>query len=147
MLEALPRDFSTVDRKARMKIESRGLRLRPAEERIRDFDEAIIRLDEEWAQHEASRCIHCPDPAPCHKACPQDAFRSGSFERKYCKIENDKRYANEELLPGEIMGIDEPSMVMKTCRACEFACPVAQKKNTWLNVEMIEVGAVDRLIS
>ncbi|MDI6770313.1 MAG: hypothetical protein QMD04_11655 [Anaerolineales bacterium] len=45
----LPRDFSTVDRKARMKIESRGLPLRPADERIRDFDEAIIRLDDEWA--------------------------------------------------------------------------------------------------
>jgi len=66
----LPRDFSTVDRKARMKIESRGLPLRPADERIRDFDEAIIRLDDEWAMYEATRCIHCPDPAPCQKACP-----------------------------------------------------------------------------
>ena len=66
----LPRDFSTVDRKARMKIESRGLPLRPANERIRDFDEAIIRLDDEWAVYESTRCIHCPDPAPCQKACP-----------------------------------------------------------------------------
>jgi len=66
----LPRDFSTVDRKARMKIESRGLPLRPADERIRDFDEAIIRLDDEWAMYESTRCIHCPDPAPCQKACP-----------------------------------------------------------------------------
>ena len=66
----LPRDFSTVDCKARMKIESRGLPLRPADERIRDFDEAIIRLDDEWAMFESTRCIHCPDPAPCQKACP-----------------------------------------------------------------------------
>ena len=66
----LPRDFSTVDRKSRMKIESRGLPLRPANERIRDFDEAIIRLDDEWAVYESTRCIHCPDPAPCQKACP-----------------------------------------------------------------------------
>jgi len=70
MNDTLLRDFSTVDRKARMKIESRGLPLRPAAERVMDFDEAIIRLDEEWAQYEASRCIHCPDPAPCQKACP-----------------------------------------------------------------------------
>ncbi len=63
---------------------------------------------------------------PCHRVCPQDAFRSGSFERQYCKIENDKRYANEELLEGSIMGIEEASMVMKTCRFCELACPVAQ---------------------
>ena len=51
MYDPLPRDFSTVDRKARMKIESRGLPLRPAEERVMDFDEAIIRLDEEWAKY------------------------------------------------------------------------------------------------
>jgi glutamate synthase (NADPH/NADH) small chain len=29
-----------------------------------------MRLDEEWAMFEAERCIHCPDPAPCQKACP-----------------------------------------------------------------------------
>jgi epoxyqueuosine reductase len=67
---------------------------------------------------------------PCHKVCPQDAFRSGSFERAYCKIENDKRYDNEEMIDGSIMGIDEPSMVMKTCRFCEFACPVAQGRQS-----------------
>jgi glutamate synthase (NADPH) small chain len=70
MLDKMPRDFSTVDRKARMKLESNGLPLRPAGERIKDFDEAIIRLDEDWAKSEAKRCIHCPDPAPCQKACP-----------------------------------------------------------------------------
>jgi len=63
---------------------------------------------------------------PCHRACPRDAFRSGSFERSICKQENDYRYDNEELLDGSIMGIDEPSMVMKPCRFCELACPVAQ---------------------
>ncbi|MBC8508273.1 MAG: hypothetical protein H8D34_25740 [Chloroflexi bacterium] len=68
----LPRDFTSVNRKERMKIESRGLPVRPADERVMDFDEAIIRLDKEWAVHEASRCIHCPDPAPCQKACPAD---------------------------------------------------------------------------
>ena len=63
---------------------------------------------------------------PCHQACPRDAFRSGSFERAYCKEENDERYANEELIEGSIMGIKEASMVMKPCRFCELACPVAQ---------------------
>jgi glutamate synthase (NADPH/NADH) small chain len=53
-----------------MAMESRGMLLRPAAERVKDFDEAMIRLDEEWARYEATRCIHCPDPAPCHKACP-----------------------------------------------------------------------------
>jgi epoxyqueuosine reductase len=63
---------------------------------------------------------------PCHRACPRDAFRSGSFERAYCKEENDERYANEELIEGSIMGIKEASMVMKPCRYCELACPIAQ---------------------
>jgi len=65
---------------------------------------------------------------PCHKACPRDAFRSGSFGRPYCKDENDERYANEEMLDGSIMGIEEPSMVMKPCRFCELACPVGKKQ-------------------
>jgi NAD-dependent dihydropyrimidine dehydrogenase PreA subunit len=63
---------------------------------------------------------------PCHKACPQRAFRSGVFERALCKIENDQREAEAEILEGSIMGIDEPSEVTKPCRNCEFACPVAQ---------------------
>ena len=70
MPEQVLRDFSTVDRRARMKLKSSGLPLRPADERVTDFDEAIIRLDEDWAKYEAQRCIHCPDPAPCQKACP-----------------------------------------------------------------------------
>ena len=63
---------------------------------------------------------------PCHSACPRNVFRSGSFDRSICKEENDERYANEEMLDGSIMGIEEPSMVMKPCRYCELACPVAQ---------------------
>ena len=63
---------------------------------------------------------------PCHKACPRNAFRSGSFERPLCAKENDKREAAVEELDGSIMGIDEPSKVVKPCRVCELACPVAQ---------------------
>ena len=63
---------------------------------------------------------------PCHQACPRAAFRSGSFERSLCKDENDERYANEELMDGSVFGIEEASMVMKPCRYCELACPVAQ---------------------
>jgi len=63
---------------------------------------------------------------PCHRACPRDAFRSGAFERALCKLENDKRDAEMEILDGSIMGIDEPSEVTKPCRYCELACPVAQ---------------------
>ena len=63
---------------------------------------------------------------PCHRSCPRKAFRSGVFERPFCKEENDQRDANPKILDGSIMGIDEPSSVTKPCRNCEFACPVAQ---------------------
>ncbi|MFQ5921361.1 MAG: hypothetical protein ACE5M4_00815 [Anaerolineales bacterium] len=69
-------------------------------------------------------CYGCHKP--CHSACPRDAFRSGSFERALCKLENDKRDAAVEILDGSIMGIDEPSEVTKPCRYCELACPIAQ---------------------
>ena len=67
---------------------------------------------------------------PCHEACPRQAFRSGTFERALCKQENDKRDAEWEMLPGSIMGIEEESAVVKPCRYCELACPVAQ--GVWL---------------
>ena len=63
---------------------------------------------------------------PCHRACPRNAFRSGSFERALCRKENDKRDAEWEMIDGSIMGIEEPSEVTKPCRYCELACPAAQ---------------------
>jgi glutamate synthase (NADPH/NADH) small chain len=59
-----------VDRKARMKIPFQDLELRSSTERIYDFDDVVIPFDPERAMREATRCIHCPDPAPCTKACP-----------------------------------------------------------------------------
>jgi hypothetical protein len=43
--------------------------------------------------------------------------------------ENDKREAEAEILDGSIMGIEEPSEVVKPCRYCELACPVAKGKS------------------
>lgn len=66
----LVQDWSTIDRKARMKLQSKGLPLRSAGERVCDFEDVFIQMDADQAKYEAARCIHCPDPAPCHKACP-----------------------------------------------------------------------------
>ena len=63
---------------------------------------------------------------PCHRACPQNAFRSGSFERAHCKKEDDRREASKEIIDGAIMGIEQPAKVWKPCRFCELACPVAK---------------------
>lgn len=64
------RIFPGVDRKARMQRLFRGLPLRPPEERVKDFDDVLLPYTPEQAREEAQRCLHCPDPAPCQKACP-----------------------------------------------------------------------------
>jgi glutamate synthase (NADPH) small chain len=64
------REFPGVDRKARMRLPFPGLPVRPVEERVHDFNEVLILFTPEQAIAEASRCLHCPDPAPCYKACP-----------------------------------------------------------------------------
>jgi len=82
-------------------------------------------------------CASCD--RPCHRACPQDAFRSGKFERALCKQEQDQRDVDFEVLDGSIMGIDEPSNVTAYCRACELACPVARGKEA--SGEVVERAA------
>jgi len=64
---------------------------------------------------------------PCHAACPREAFRSGAYERAICKMEMDQNDADVELLDGPTMGIDEACEVIKYCRCCELACPVAME--------------------
>jgi len=64
------REFPGVDRKARMRLPYYELPVRPVADRVKDFDDISIPISSERAISEAARCIHCPDPAPCQKACP-----------------------------------------------------------------------------
>jgi glutamate synthase (NADPH/NADH) small chain len=59
-----------IDRKARVKIPPVEQAVRSPAERIADFGDTYLPLTEEQARRAAERCIHCPDPAPCYKACP-----------------------------------------------------------------------------
>jgi glutamate synthase (NADPH/NADH) small chain len=69
-MQAISSDCLAIDRKARLRVPYLDINLRPAEVRVCDFEDVVIPLDEECARLEASRCIHCPDPAPCVVACP-----------------------------------------------------------------------------
>ncbi len=69
-MQAIPSDFLAIDRRERLRIPYFDLDHRPAELRICDFEDVVVALDSERAMQEASRCIHCPDPAPCVEACP-----------------------------------------------------------------------------
>ncbi|MEJ2350019.1 MAG: hypothetical protein P8Y03_09555, partial [Anaerolineales bacterium] len=53
-----------------MKLSYEPLGYRSPQERVKDFDDVTLTFGAERATYEATRCIHCPDPAPCQKACP-----------------------------------------------------------------------------
>jgi glutamate synthase (NADPH/NADH) small chain len=64
------RPTTGINRKERMQIPFNELDIRPAAERIGDFNDVVIIFDEERAKLEASRCLLCPDEAACVDACP-----------------------------------------------------------------------------
>jgi glutamate synthase (NADPH/NADH) small chain len=69
-MQTIPSENLEIDRKARVYMPYQDLSLRSPTERVCDFGDVIIPLDSDRAMLEASRCIHCPDPAPCMLACP-----------------------------------------------------------------------------
>ncbi len=69
-MQTIPSEFLEIDRKACVYMPYQDLSLRPPMERVCDFGDVVIPLDSDRAMLEASRCIHCPDPAPCMLACP-----------------------------------------------------------------------------
>jgi glutamate synthase (NADPH/NADH) small chain len=68
-----------VDRKARMKLPFVDITPRPPEIRVGDFEPTYEPLTPEEAKRAAERCIHCPDPAPCSKACPVNNDIAGAM--------------------------------------------------------------------
>jgi glutamate synthase (NADPH/NADH) small chain len=69
-MQAIPSEYLAIDRKQRAKMPFCDLELRSARARTRDCDDVVVVFDPERAMREASRCVHCPDPAPCTLACP-----------------------------------------------------------------------------
>ena len=70
-MRAISGDFLAIDRKTRGSCAIPGCANPTAvEERICDFEDVVIPLSPEQAMFEASRCVQCPDPAPCVQACP-----------------------------------------------------------------------------
>ncbi|MFQ5616781.1 MAG: FAD-dependent oxidoreductase [Anaerolineales bacterium] len=117
-MQAIPSEFLAIDRKQRASLPFFDVPTRPPDERVRDFDDIVIPLDEETARFEASRCIHCPDPAPCMRACPADndipsamwLIEQGDF------LEAARLYRQTSSLP-EICG-----RVCPHENLCQFSC-------------------------
>lgn len=69
-MQAIPGEFLAIDRKSRKYIPFFDVDTRDPSIRVCDFNDVMIPLDAERAMLEASRCVHCPDPAACVVACP-----------------------------------------------------------------------------
>jgi glutamate synthase (NADPH/NADH) small chain len=69
-MQKIPSENLEIDRKARVYMPYADPALRSPTERVCDFGDVAILLGSNRAMLEASRCIHCPDPAPCMLACP-----------------------------------------------------------------------------
>ncbi len=66
-------------------------------------------------------CAGCD--MPCRTACPQEAFRDGSYTLSLCNEEMRENDMNSVMVENWVN--DSLGRVLKYCRACEFACPVA----------------------
>ena len=67
-----------------------------------------------------SPCESCGEI--CHSACPQDVFSTGAYYRPNCIVQLNADIANK-MPEGEVGEDGIPRLVIKYCRACEFACP------------------------
>ena len=62
--------YRDIDRRARVLAKAIKYTVRPVEERILDFEEAIQGYLEEDVVAEAARCVQCPEPQACMLRCP-----------------------------------------------------------------------------
>ena len=70
MEEHIPSDSLEIDRKERARLPSLDIAHRAVIDRVCDFSDICVPMSDEEAMFEASRCVHCPEPAPCVLACP-----------------------------------------------------------------------------
>ncbi len=137
-MQAVPSETLAIDRKARANKPFFDLDLRPAEERACDFQDVVIEFSAERAMVEASRCIHCPDPAPCMLACPtHNDIPSAMWlieQGRFAEAAN--LYHQTSSLP-EICGRVCPHEAL-----CQGSC-VLNKHHTPVLTGQLEVFAVD----
>lgn len=65
-------------------------------------------------------CDGCP--APCQRACPQQALEGGRYSRQRCNVQMTQDEADAH---GDSGAGRKPS-VIRYCRACEWACPASR---------------------
>jgi epoxyqueuosine reductase len=69
----------------------------------------------------SSPCEGCP--RPCWRACPQEAFASGAYDRARCAVQMELDETRTFTVDGG-RGMEAGAVYVDYCRACELACPV-----------------------
>lgn len=64
----------------------------------------------------------------CFQACPENAFREGSYKVTLCEPEMHRNRTTFIPMDGKTMGIESSCEVAKFCRECENSCPVGCDK-------------------
>lgn len=134
----IPGDTLEINRKERAQTPSLEIADRLPTLRICDFEEVRIPFTPEQAMYEASRCIECPDPAACVRACPVNndipsamwLISQGEF------LEAAKIYRKTSSLP-EICG-----RVCPHDKLCEGSC-VQGKHDDPVATGMLEAFVID----
>ena len=131
-MQAIPGELLTIDRRDRVNKPFNDLDLRSVAERIGDFEDVILPFSPERAMAEASRCIHCPDPAACTLACPaHNDIPSAMWlieQRRF--VEAAEIYHNTSTLP-EICGRVCPHEAL-----CQGSCVQNKKAGPVLTGEL-----------
>jgi glutamate synthase (NADPH/NADH) small chain len=137
-MQAVPGEFLAIDRKERANQPFYDLDLRPVNVRTHDFEDVVIEFDPERAMREASRCVHCPDPAPCMVACPahNDIPSALWFIEQGNFVQAAKLYHQTSSLP-EICG-----RVCPHEQLCQGSC-VSNKEHEPVLTGELEAFAVD----
>ena len=127
-----------VDRKARLRIPPQPLPKQDPLDRVRNWREVSIELEEQSAFLEATRCIQCP-AAPCTKACPLHNDIPGAL----AFLENGDPPAAARIFR---LTSPMPEVCGRLCpqeRLCEGACVVG-KKSRPVAIGRLEAFAADR---
>ncbi len=110
---------------------------RPVEERIRDFQEAIVGYDEFSALFEASRCIQCPYPQACTLNCP-----AGNDIPEALWLISEGRFAEA----GQVFARTSPlpEICGRVCpNLCQQGCVLSRRKGA-VSIGKLEAFAADK---
>lgn len=131
-------DHLDINRRERVYQPYSGLDFRPADDRVKDFNEIMIQFDEKRASEEASRCIHCRVPEKCVKACPlHNNIPAALWEIEHGNYEEGARIFRLTNPMPEICGRICPQEAL-----CEGAC-VLNAKNRPVHIGACEAFAAD----